>query len=60
VVGYLIAIPLFVLFYMKRLGARWLTVVISTLLTTGFIYVVFEIALELKLYRGLLLTLLGS
>ena len=45
---------------MKRLGARWLTAVISTLLTTGFIYVVFEIALELKLYRGLLLTLLGS
>lgn len=60
VVGYLIAIPLFVLFYMKRLGARWLTAVISTLITTGFIYVVFEIALELKLYRGLLLTLLGS
>ena len=52
--GYLIAIPLFVLLYMKRLGARWLTAIISAVVTTGLIYALFEIALELKLYRGLL------
>ena len=57
--GYLMAIPVFVLSYMKRLGTRWLTGLISALIATGFIYAVFEIALELKLYRGLFLSLLG-
>ncbi|MBU2608504.1 MAG: tripartite tricarboxylate transporter permease, partial [Chloroflexi bacterium] len=58
-VGYLISIPLFVLFYMKRLGARWLTSIISTVLATSSIYVMFEIFLDLELYRGLFLMWLG-
>ncbi|MFC1971835.1 tripartite tricarboxylate transporter permease [Chloroflexota bacterium] len=57
--GYLISIPLFVLFYMKRLGAGWLTAIISAVLATGFLYTMFEVFLDLELYRGLFLTWFG-
>ncbi|MFH0914766.1 MAG: tripartite tricarboxylate transporter TctB family protein [Chloroflexota bacterium] len=53
--GYLVAIPLFLLTYMKRLGTRWLTALIFAVVTTLLIWGVFEIALGLELYRGLIL-----
>lgn len=58
-VGYLLTIPIFVLSYMKRLGTGLMVATISSLITTAFIYGVFEMALELRLHRGLLFTWLG-
>ena len=52
--GFIVAVPVFVLFYMKRLGTRWLTAVIASVSTTLLIWGVFEVVLKLVLYRGLL------
>lgn len=57
--GIMIAIPLFTLSYMRRLGARWAAVIFWTILAPALIYGVFEVALGIDLYRGLLLTWLG-
>ncbi len=57
--GFLIAMPLFVLTYMKTHGTRWLTTIILTILTPLFIYGLFELALGITLYRGLLFRWLG-
>ena len=58
--GFIIAIPLFVLSYMKWLGTRWITAIIWSIVSPAIIYGVFEVALDVDLYRGLLLTWLGS
>ena len=52
--GFLIAIPLFVLSYLKSHGTKWLVAAILTILTTAFIYGVFDIALDVDFYPGLL------
>ena len=52
-VGFVIAIPVFVLFYMKSHGTRWLVAITFAALTTVLIYGVFEFALGVDLYRGL-------
>ena len=54
--GFLIAIPLFIIAYMKSHGTRWLVASTSAILTTVLIYVLFELGLGVILYRGLLLT----
>ena len=54
-VGFIISIPLFVLFYMKKHGARWLTSAITAVVFTMIIYAVFEIALGVNLHPGLFL-----
>ena len=53
-VGFIVAIFLFVLFYMKLHGSAWLTAVISAVLFTAIIYSVFVLALGMDLYPGLL------
>jgi len=53
--GFLIAVPLFILSYMKVYGSKWLTAAITAALFTAFIYSVFELALEIPLYGGLFL-----
>lgn len=53
-IGFVVAIPLFVLAYMKSHGTRWLVAITSAVLTTAFIYGIFEFALKVDLYRGLL------
>ena len=58
--GIMIAIPLFVLSYMKWLGTRWITAIIWSILASAIIYGAFEVALGIDLYRGMLLTWLGS
>ena len=55
-VGFIIAIPVFVLSYMKSHGTRWLVAIVFAALTTVLIYGVFEFALGVDLYRGLLFT----
>lgn len=52
--GYVVAILLFVLAYMKWLGTGWHLAVAFAVLTAAFIYAGFEIGLQLQLYRGLL------
>jgi hypothetical protein len=53
-VGFIVAIVLFVLFYMKLHGSSWLAAVISAVLFTAIIYSVFALALGIDLYPGLL------
>jgi len=55
-VGFFIAIPLFVLAYMKWLGVKWRLAIIYAILTLGIVYAAFGIALKVELYRGLLFT----
>ncbi len=57
--GFIIAIPLFILSYMKSHGTGWLTTIIFTILTPVLIYGIFELALKVDLYPGLLFTWLG-
>ena len=57
--GYLIAIPLFLFSYTKTHGTSWLVSIIITVVTTGTVYGVFELTLNIKLHPGLLLTWLG-
>lgn len=59
VLGFIVALPLFILFYMKWLGTRWTVAIIFAILTTAFIYAIFELVLRVDLYKGLLLTWLG-
>ena len=58
--GFIVSIPLFVLFYMRSHGVRWLTVVVSTVVTPILIYGIFELGLKITLYRGLLFTWMSS
>lgn len=53
--GFIIAIPVFVFTYMKSHRIGWLVAITSTAITTAVIYVVFEFALEVDLYPGLFL-----
>ena len=55
-VGFLIAIPVFILSYLKLDRAGWLIATGIAGVTTVFLYVVFELLLQVHLYRGLLLT----
>ena len=57
--GFLIAIPIFILAYMKLHGTRWLVAIAFAILTPLLIYGIFELALAVILYRGLLLSWLG-
>ncbi len=58
--GFIIAIPLFVLAYMKLHGIKWLLTVISTIFVPLIVYSIFELALRIELYRGLVFNLFGS
>ncbi|MFC1907020.1 tripartite tricarboxylate transporter TctB family protein [Chloroflexota bacterium] len=54
--GFMISIPLFVSAYMKYLGRRWIAAIIFAVLAPVVIHVAFELALEIDLYKGLILT----
>ena len=53
--GFIIATPLFMLVYMKSHGTRWFVASIFTVLAPLSIYSIFELALNVHLYRGLIL-----
>ena len=57
--GYIIALPIFILAYMKWLGTRWRLAIVFAIITPLVIYGSFEVALKVPLYRGLILTGLG-
>ena len=56
--GFLVAIPVFVLSYIKWAGKRWRTAVIFGASTAAIIYYGFVILLRIRLYEGLLLSFL--
>lgn len=56
--GFILAIPLFILSYMKSHDTGWLVSIVSGIITTVVLYGVFELALRVELYRGLIFSLL--
>lgn len=58
--GFMIAIPLFTVSYMKSHGTRWLVAIAFGLVVSVLIYGIFEIVLQVKLYQGLLSAWLSS
>ncbi len=52
--GYAAAIFLFVLLYMKWLDAKWRTAIVCAIISPIVVYGVFQLALKMDLYRGLL------
>jgi Tripartite tricarboxylate transporter TctB family len=54
--GFIISIPIFVISYMKSHGARWRAAILYGCVTLIVVYGIFDWALEIKLYRGLLLS----
>ncbi|OGP63254.1 MAG: hypothetical protein A2169_08420 [Deltaproteobacteria bacterium RBG_13_47_9] len=59
VVGFLIAIALFVGAYIKRHASNWPATIITAVIFTGIIHIVFNFALKADLYKGQLLMWLG-
>ena len=53
-VGFLIAIPLFVFSYMRLHGSSWLGAILITIFILGFMYVISEPLAGIKLYRGII------
>ena len=58
-IGYLLAIPIFVFTYTKRLGSGFRVALVSAITVSVFIYVAFELGLDVKLYRGVLFSWLS-
>lgn len=52
--GFVVAIPLYILAYMKFNGISWTITIVSSAAASAMIYWTFEIVLQLDLYRGLL------
>lgn len=53
-VGFLISIPLFIFSYLKTNGRGWLVTSVVAGIMLAFVYGIFELALQIELYRGLL------
>lgn len=53
VLGFIIAIPLFVLAYVKRQGQSWPMAIGLAIIVIAFIYGAFQLGLKAPLYRGL-------
>ncbi len=58
--GFLAAIALSLLVYMRMQGRQWLSAIVFTVLFSLCIYLVFELALKSDLYPGLLSTILDK
>lgn len=56
--GIILATVVFIASYMKSHGVRWLTIVLSSILTPAIMYALFEYLLGIILYRGLIYKLL--
>ncbi len=54
-VGFLIAIPVFVLLFLKIYGhIRWLNTLVVTIVTWGIIYAMFKLVMKVDLFKGIL------
>ena len=54
ILGIVFTIPLAIFSYMVAMGTKWWMAMTYSLLTAACIYTIFEVALEVYLYRGLL------
>ena len=52
--GFIIAIPVFILSYLKARGIKWLSAVAFSIATGAFVYIVFVVTIELYFYEGLI------
>ena len=52
--NFIVAIPIFTLVYMKTHDTKWRVAIPFAIVITVLIYVIFELALNLDLYQGLL------
>ena len=57
--GFFIAIPLFVLSYLRMHGRSWLIAIVFATVTTAAEYAIFEFGLRAHLWRGLIFRLIG-
>ncbi len=51
--GFLVAMPVFNLAYMRTHGARWLAAIAVTILLPAVMWAMLELLLKVELYRGL-------
>ena len=58
-INFIVAIPLFICTYMKTHDTSWRVAAITAVVITALIYLIFELALDLALYQGLLFKVLG-
>ena len=58
--GFLIAIPLFTLSYLKAHGRGWLTSLGFAAIVAGFIYLTFELGLKAQLHPGMFFEGIGN
>lgn len=56
-IGFILAIPVFIFCYMKSHGIGWIKAITFAILTVAFIYGTFEYAVGITLYPGLLFSL---
>lgn len=56
--GYLVALPLFLLSYVRWRGRSWVAAIVMAVALTGFLYGLFDLALGIKLYPGLIFELI--
>jgi len=54
--GFIVSVATFVPAYMKWMGTRWTVAIFSALIVPLFVYFAFERALEIDLYRGIIIT----
>ena len=52
--GHLIAIPLFIVFYVRSRGKSWIKAMAAAACVTAGIYLLFPLALKVELYPGLI------
>ena len=55
--GFTVAIPVFIIAYLKTHGQGWLGSIIYAIIVTAFVYSVFRLALKLPFYEGWLFSL---
>lgn len=60
IAGFLIAIPVFILSYLKVHGRPWRRSIALAVLVTGLIYLVFVMFLGTHIYQGLILDLINK
>ena len=60
ILGFLIAIPLFTLAYLKLHGRGWLISLGFAAVVAGFIYLTFELGLKAQLHPGLIFEAIGN
>ncbi len=58
-IGFLVAIPLYVCAYMKSHGTRWPAAIITGALLPAFCYAIFVLILDMKLHKGVIFTHMG-